>query len=359
MKSYHNLYEKVISLDNLFAAYKKARIGKTKKVYVLAFEEDLSENLMQLHHELKDGSYAPLPLEMFILRDPKTRMISKSNFRDRIVHHALHIILEPIFDRTFIYDSCANRKGKGNIFAIKRFDIFKRKVSKNGKILPNRFKENNHIVGYCLKADIRHYFATVDQKILLSLIKRKVSDVQVINLIEKILYNFDAKEKGKGMPLGNLTSQFFANIYLNELDYYVKHVLRIPYYIRYVDDFVILNAVKEQLVFWKEKIDCFLRETLLLELHPEKSKIISLARGVDFVGFRNFYYFRLPRKRNVKNMERKVVLYSKKEFADDEITKIFQGWRAYVAWSQSYHVRKRVAAEIYRVRGLQQNTNIL
>ena len=164
MISYNRLYEKIIAFDNLFAAYKKARIGKTKKVYVLSFEENLFENLAQLHNELKDQTYVPRHLETFILRDPKTRKISKSDFRDRVVHHALHIVLEPLFDKTFIYDSCANRKGKGNIFAIKRFDIFKRKVSKNGKMLPNKFKENNYVLGYCLKADIRHYFDTVEKK---------------------------------------------------------------------------------------------------------------------------------------------------------------------------------------------------
>jgi len=126
MKTYNNLYLKIISFENLYLAYKKTRKRKTKKNYVIEFEKNLFNNLMQLHKELKEQTYYPRPLKTFIIKDPKTRKISKSDFRDRIVHHALCNIIEPIFDKTFIYDSCANRKGKGNLFAIKRFDKFKR-----------------------------------------------------------------------------------------------------------------------------------------------------------------------------------------------------------------------------------------
>ncbi|HLD15689.1 MAG TPA: reverse transcriptase domain-containing protein [Candidatus Nanoarchaeia archaeon] len=243
MKTYKNLYKKIITFENLFFAWKKARKGKTKKDYVLEFDANLIDNLTLLQKELKDLTYKPKPLEGFVLRDPKTRKISKSDFRDRIVHHALCNIIEPLFDTSFINDSCANRKGKGNLFAIKRFDKFKRKVSKNGTKIDNFFN-NNFVKGYCLKADIRHYFDEVDHEILLSLISKKIKDRNVIDLISKIIKNYP---KNKGMPLGNLTSQFFANIYLNELDYFVKHHLRAKYYIRYVDDFVLLDSSLEQL----------------------------------------------------------------------------------------------------------------
>ena len=140
-----------------------------------------------MQEELKYQTYKPKPLKTFILRDPKTRKISKSDFRDRIVHHALLRVIEPIFDKTFIYDSCANRKGKGNLFAIKRFDLFIRKVSRNGKI--NGWFNNNQIKGYCLKADIKHYFQEVNHEILLKIIKRKIKDEKVIWLIKRILNN--------------------------------------------------------------------------------------------------------------------------------------------------------------------------
>ena len=306
MKTYKLLYNKIFSISNLIAAYQNARKNKTRKDYVVEFEKNFDKNIRQLRNELKNEDYYPRQLKTFILRDPKTRKISKSAFRDRVVHHALIKIIEPIFDKTFIYDSCANRKGKGTLFAIKRFEKFQRKVSKNDKIV------RNNINGYCLKADIKHYFQEVNHDILLSIIKRKIKDERIINLIKKILNNGEVKQ-GMGMPLGNLTSQFFANVYLNELDYFVKHELKVKYYIRYVDDFVILHQSKEQLEIWKDKINYFLNNNLKLEIHPEKSKIIPLSRGIDFVGFRNFYHFRLLRKRNIRSMKSKIDKYKNKE----------------------------------------------
>ena len=291
MKTHKLLYNQIFSINNLIAAYQNARKDKTRKDYVVEFERNFDKNIRQLRNELKDENYYPRPLKTFILRDPKTRKINKSDFRDRVIHHALVNIIEPIFDKTFIHDSCANRKGRGNLFVIKRFDKFKRKVSGNGLITRNGFNNNNFVRGYCLKADIKHYFQEVDHNILINILKRKIKDNKVIWLINKILKNISVEggETEKGMPLGNLTSQFFANVYLNELDYFVKHNLKAKYYLRYVDDFVILHQSKEQLEIWKDKINYFLNNNLRLELHQEKSKIISLSRGIDFVGFRNFY----------------------------------------------------------------------
>ena len=149
------------------------------------------------------------------------------------------------------------------------------------------------------------------------------------------------------MPLGNLTSQFFANVYLNELDYFVKHKLRVKYYIRYVDDFVILHNSKEQLEKWKEEIDKFLKEKLKLELHPDKSKIIPLSRGIDFVGFRNFYYFKLLRKRNIRKMINKIELYKDRAISHEKILESFQGWQAYAKWANTFKLRKEVIKKIY------------
>ena len=144
------------------------------------------------------------------------------------------------------------------------------------------------------------------------------------------------------MPLGNLTSQFFANVYLNELDYFVKHNLKVKYYIRYVDDFVILHNSKEQLEVWKQEIDRFLRENLKLELHNEKSKIIPLSRGIDFVGFRNFYYCRLLRKRNIRKILLKIKEYKEGKISKEKIIESFQGWNAYAKWANSYKLRKGI-----------------
>src|SRR3989339_248340 len=272
-----NLYEDICNYENLEKAFTKARKHKTLKPYIIEFEEKLKENLLQLQEELITQTYKPRPLKTFIIRGPKTRKISKSDFRDRVIHHAICNIIEPIFDKTFIYDSYANRIMKGTLKAIERFDEFKRKVSKN-----------NHKACYFLKADIKHYFDTVDHQILFNILARKIEDEKVIWLIKQIFDNHKTIESGKGMPLGNLTSQFFANVYLNELDQFVKHKLKAKQYIRYVDDFVILHHSEEKLAEWKEKIVGFLRENLLLDLHPEKTRIILSDHGVDFLGLKIF-----------------------------------------------------------------------
>ncbi|MEK6885334.1 MAG: reverse transcriptase/maturase family protein [Nanoarchaeota archaeon] len=326
----NELYSQIISVRNLILAWKKARKHKTKKDYVKEFEKDTLGNLLKLQRELIEQTYFPKSLVTFILRDPKTRKISKSAFRDRIVHHAIVNIIEPLFDKGFIYDSCANRIEKGNLFALNRFDEFKRKVSKN----------NIHKC-FVLKADIKHYFQEVNHEVLINILKRKIKDENVLDLINKILIN-GQEEINRGMPLGNLTSQFFANVYLNELDYFVKHKFGVKYYLRYVDDFVILHENEEQLKIWKMRIDEFLRQELKIELHPDKSRIILLSQGVDFVGFRNFYHFRLLRKRNINNMKKKIEMFRYDLMSKDKLLESFHGWTAYAKWANTFKLRRNM-----------------
>ena len=165
-------------MENLILAWRKARKGKTLHKDVVEFEKHLIENLLALHYELKNKTYKLRPLTTFVLRDPKTRVISKSDFRDRVVHHAIILVISRMFEREFIYDSCANQIGKGNLFALSRFNLFSRKITKN--LTRNAF---------CLKADIRHYFKEVDHEILLKIIRRKIADEKVIWLIRRILSN--------------------------------------------------------------------------------------------------------------------------------------------------------------------------
>ena len=192
-----NLWNELCSYPNLELAYKKARKGKTTRDYVLEFEHNLQDNLLQLRSDLLFHSYRPKPLQTFILRDPKTRKISRSAFRDRIVHHALCNIIEQFFERSFIFDSYANRKGKGTLKAIERFAHFSRKVT-----------HNNTQRAFVLKADIKQYFENVNHALLLGIIQKKIRDQKILWLIKKILSNYSAAEKNVGMPLGNLTSQF-------------------------------------------------------------------------------------------------------------------------------------------------------
>jgi RNA-directed DNA polymerase len=336
--AYRDLWLELTSYENLYCAYRKARKHKTTKVYVIEFEKNLEQNLQTLCSELILNCYKPQPLVNFIVRDPKTRKISKSDFRDRIVHHALCNIIEPLFEKSFIYDSYANRIGKGTLNALKRFDYFKRKASRN-----------NHISCYVLKADIRKYFENVDHKILVSIIKKKVADKRVIGLISGILANYSEE---KGMPLGNLTSQFFANVYLNELDLFVKGTVKAEYYIRYVDDFVILGCEEEELESFKRRIDEFLESRLKLQLHKDKSKIIKLGHSMTFLGFRVFYFHKLLKKSNIRKMSKKLLALTKShkssEWDYDKVYDFLEGWLAYARNANTYGLRQRILSDLER-----------
>ena len=356
MKTYNNLYYWLSSVGNLTLAWRKAREEKTSHEDVIEFEKNIELNLLNLHTELHTKTYKPRPLVTFVLRDPKTRVIAKSDFRDRVVHHALLNVIKVYFEKQFIYDSCANQVGKGTTFALKRFHTFMRKGS---------HPQNES--GFCLKADIKHYFQNVNHTILLTILQRKITDPNVLWLIKQILAtNAEFRRGGgdrtqrtnvtkgeasgvsptQGMPLGNYTSQFFANVYLNELDYFVKHTLKAKYYIRYVDDFVILHRSAKQLAEWKEQIDIFLTEKLRLSLHPDKSRIVPLKRGIDFVGFRNFYHKRLLRKRNIRNMQRKIALYKEGGLSFTDISASYQGWQGYAKWANTYKKREKIKRNI-------------
>lgn len=322
-------------MENLGLAFRKARKRKTQKQYVLYFEKNLYQNLLQLQYELLFHTYRPEPIITFILRDPKTRKIGKSAFRDRVVHHALCNVIEPIFDKAFIHDSFANRSGRGTHSAIDRFDHFKRKVSKN-----------NIRSCYVLKADIRQYFDTVDHSILLSILRKKIKDKQAIWLIKTILANHKTRQNGMGMPLGNLTSQFFANVYLNELDYFVKHKLKAKYYIRYVDDFVILHHSRSALEEYRGKINDFLKGNLMIRLHPQKSKIFNLDSGINFLGFRVFFYHKLVRKSNLRKFGRRFeklkVLFGGGRISREEALESIEGWLAYIKHADTYKYQKNL-----------------
>ncbi len=340
MKAYKNLFGKISSIENLRLAFKKAKRGKASKWYVKKFEYNLQNELQKLKTELENQTYKPKPLARFVVRDPKTRVIFASAFKDRVVHHAICNIIEPIFEKVFICDTYANRKNRGVHAALKRFDQFKRKVSQNGRLVKNA-KDNNMVVGYVLKGDIKHYFQTIDHEVLLKIIRKKISDEKVLSLIRTILENYDQKIPGKGVPLGNLTSQFLANVYLSELDYFVKQKLKANYYIRYVDDFIIFHRSKETLKSYRKEIENFLR-SLMIKLHTEKTKILPLSGGINFLGFKIFYHYKLPIKRNVQSFERK--------FCASKVQKIeiksLEGWFGYIMHGNTYRLRRKISKEI-------------
>lgn len=346
MKTYNNLYDKLCSKSSIWKAYLKARKGKSKNLSVVEFDKNALEEINNLREELISGAYAPLPLRRFVIRDPKTRVIHASAFRDRIVHHLIVGILEPIYEPIFIYDSYASRKDKGTHKAVERFKIFMRKVSKNGQLIKNlkSFKSNNSITGYVLKADIRHYFQEVDHEVLISILSKKIRDNQLIELIKKVLSNFEDSNDSRGMPLGNYTSQFFANVYLNELDYFIKHILKVKYYIRYVDDFVIFHEKRRKLEFYLDKINNYI-SCLKIVLHPNKTKILSLANSITFLGYRIFFHYTLLRKRNSNTFLKRLKKVCKLECLD--------GWFGYAQWANTYQFRKQLiksAVDIFDIK---------
>lgn len=348
MKTYRHLYDKLCSYGNLYLAYKKARKGKTKKSYVVRFERNFKQSLLDIQHELINKTYKPKPLKKFIIRDPKTRKICKSAFKDRIVHHTVVNILEPIYEKIFIYDSYASRKGKGQHKALQRFDYFKRKTSKNGKKLKG-INDNNYICGYVLKADIRHYFDNVDHQVLIKILRGKIKDENFLLLIRQILNNHLGNIKCRGMPLGNYTSQFFANVYLNELDYFIKHNLRAKYYFRYVDDLIVLHNSKSQLKIWKEEINKYVCNKLKLNLHPDKSRIIPLNKGIPLLGFRVFYHYKLLKKSNVRQIKKRVSewngLYGDCEHVSEKLSARIEGWLVHAQHGNTFRLRKKILNE--------------
>lgn len=332
MKTHKNIYESICLMKNLRKAYRKAQKGKAGKWYVREFDSDLEKNLLRLQKELLSMAYEPKTLKQFVIRDPKTRVIQAPDFRDRVIHHAICNVIEPIFEKTYIFDSYASRKEKGVHLALQRFDKFKRKVSCS-RLSPYATNDSM-ICGFCLKADIRHYFPSIDHEILIKLLRRKIGDEKVISLLEKIIHAYSTGNKG--MPLGALTSQIFANVYLNPLDHFIKENLHAKYYLRYLDDFVILHGSQKQLEEWRDQIKKFLSDELKLELHPEKTSIFPLHQGVPLLGFRCFYYYRLLKKSNLRHFTRKV------EMMDCCREKSLEGWFAHARWGNTYKLRRKL-----------------
>lgn len=267
------LFDNFCSTDNLFLAWKKFCRGKRAKPDVMRYKHFLEKNIFALQDELKCGAYCHGAYQPFTVFDPKQRRIHKACVRDRIVHQAVVNIIEPFFEKNFIFDSYSCRAGKGTHAAMRRLRAFLRRASRN---------DSRTI--YALKCDIKKFFASVDHEILLSFIKRHIGDERLLSLVSKIINSFSSSP-GKGIPLGNLTSQLFANIYLHELDRYVKFVLQEKFYLRYCDDFIILGASQTSLAILAEKINVFLKEILSLRLHTDKVNISTWRQGIDFLGY--------------------------------------------------------------------------
>lgn len=338
------MYTQLCSWENLLLAYRKASRGKRGGASVSAFEYRLEDNLLQLQHELNIQTYAPGPYTSFYIHDPKRRLISAAPFRDRVVHHALCNLIEPIFERSFITDSYANRVGKGTHRALDRCQQFARRYP------------------FVLQCDLKQFFPSIDHQILAGLLLREISDARVGWLIERILASgvgvlsdvYDmayfpgddlfAVYRARGLPIGNLTSQFWANVYLSPFDHFVKRELRCPAYVRYVDDFLLFAEDKASLWRWHDAV-CARLALFRLTLHPGAHPK-PVSEGVSFLGFRVF-----PQRRRLKRRKgiqfRRHLHAALNAYADGRqallgISASVRSWLNHVRYANTYGLRRRL-----------------
>lgn len=343
MKTHINLYDAVCSFENLLEAAKKVQKGKRRQANVARFNVNLENELIMLQHELLGKTYQPGSYNEFLIYEPKKRTISAAPYRDRVVHHALCNVIAPLFERTFIFDSYANRLGKGTHKAILRYRDFARKNK------------------YALKCDVAKYFPSVDLEILKVEIRRTIACPDTLWLIDRIIDCSNEQEpvlhyfpgddlftpvaRRKGLPIGNLTSQFFANVYLNRFDHFVKEVLRCPFYLPYVDDSVVLGNDKYWLQEVKREMEKYLAR-LRLRLHENKCQIRRVEDGVTFLGFRVFPEFLLLQRDNVVRARRRLrrlqARYAVKEISFADATRAVHGWLGHASFGDTYRLREKL-----------------
>lgn len=332
MSRVHEIYSNIISLENLFDAWSEFKKGKRIRKDVQVFERYLEDNLFLLHEQLRDKAYKHGDYTAFNIYDPKFRHIHKAEVKDRIVHHAIVSVIEPFFDKTFIFDSYSCRKSKGTHEAVRRLFGFIRKVSKN-------YKEDC----FCLKLDIKKFFESVDHIKLTSLIAKKIQDRDLLLLIKNILKSFS---KEKGIPIGNLTSQLFANVYLDDLDQFVKNELKIKYYIRYADDFVILSTNQEYLKQLIPRITAFLKTNLALSLHENKIVLRKYSQGIDFLGYIVLPYYILPRTKTKRRMFRKLDIrlseLNRRIISEESFNQSIQSYLGYLFHAKAFRLTQKI-----------------
>jgi retron-type reverse transcriptase len=334
------LFESIASFRALRAAALRAARGKRRKPGAAAFLANLEKEVLRLEAELRSGAWQPGGYKTIHLRDPKPRMVSAAPFRDRVVHHALYAVIEPIFARGFIDDSFANRIGKGTHRAITRYE---------------QFRDRGR---YVLRSDIYRYFPAIDHEILKGDLRRRIACLRTLSLIDRIIDGSNLQEpvnlyfegddlfapfrRRRGLPIGNLTRQFFANVYLDCFDHYVKEVLRAPY-LRYVDDFALFADDPSLLQQWRSALARYLDRRRLL-LHPDKTVIQSTTTPSCFLGFIVLPggQRRLPED-NVRRFRNRLRglrdRWRTQTVTRDEIYRRVGSWIAHAAHAQTWRLR--------------------
>ena len=340
-------YDKICDFQNLYKAHKAARLGKRHEREVIDFEMNLGERLTNLSQMLKNESYNIKGYYSFMVHDPKERKIHALHYADRVVQHCLcDEVLAPVLDKRLIYDNAACRIGKGTHFALDRVSGFMRD-----------FYKKHGCDGYFLKCDIRKFFDSIDHSVLKERIRKVIKEEQLLHLLDMIIDSYETSN-GKGLPMGNQTSQWFALYYLDGLDRLIKEKLHIKYYSRYMDDFVLIHSDKKYLHECLAVIQEYLTVELELLLN-EKTQIFPLKNGVDYLGFHMYLTLngrvirkvrQLTKKRYKKSLGYLSCSYAGKEKGLDEIKQVLSSYRAHLAHGDTYKLQKRVLGKFSLVR---------
>ena len=345
-----DIYDKICDYEELYQSHIEARKGKRYRDDILVFTDRLEENLIELQNELIWQSYEVGAYRPFYVREPKLRLVMALQYRDRVVQWAIYKQLYPFYDKTFIEDSYACRRGKGTHKAADRLQYWLRQVSRK----PGDW--------YYLKLDISKYFYRVDHLVLLDILRRRIKDQRLMELLSRIINSEDTRFglpagfspeectedmwlADVGMPIGNLTSQLFANIYLNELDQLCKHELRLHYYIRYMDDVIILSDDKRELAEIKDIIENFLHDNLHLDLN-KKTAIRPVWTGIDFVGFRIWTTHKKLKKqtarRMIRNVKRLCEAVQNGKTSKEELLRVAASYNGILGHCNSYGLRNKL-----------------
>ncbi len=343
MICYKNIFENIISIENLLLAWDEFKNGKRGKNDVQIFELNLEDNLFALHQELKSKKYKHSKYIGFYINDPKKRHIHKAKVRDRVVRHAIHRILYPIFNPTFIFTSYSSRKGRGTHKAVIRLSQTLRNIYQT------------HGKCFVLKCDIKKFFPTIDHKILMKIIAKRIKDKDALWLIKKIVKSFESefttKRDKKGTPIGNLTSQILVNIYMNEMDQFIKNQLKVKCYIRYADDFIVVHHDKNYLADLLLEIKTFLNRELKMRLHPGKVTIRKYRQGIDYLR-----YVVLPKaiilrtktkKRMFRKLKQRVKEYKQGKIDEKTLIQSFNSYLGVLSHANSYKLEQELKHKMW------------
>ncbi len=333
-KKIGNCFDKNLTFEKLMKAHYRARKHKMYKKDIILYEMNLEHNIINLKNSIKNNTYKVGKYREFKVYDPKERVIKSLPYVDRIVHQwYIEEFVKPYIIPRFIDSSFACMENKGTHKAV---ELLQKYI---------RIYKRNFGDFWILKCDIKKFFYNIDPNILLNIMKKYIRDKKLIKFTELLIFSGRTPNENVGIPIGNYTSQYFANIYLNELDQYVKRVLKIKYYIRYMDDFIILLRTKKECINIKNKISSFLRENLKLELNS-KSRYYPYKMGVNFCGYRTFTTHRLLRNSSKKKIIRKVKKWNnlnKNNLLDIQFClQSLNSWIGHVSHCNSYHLVNKV-----------------